>query len=132
MQSVKTVCDTRITWERYHNKKIIAQCHCCQMWNHATSNCNAKPVCMKYAENHWTYSCTKPNNTAAKCANCKGDQPANSITCPVYVQKLEMITQQRNTKKNLRNGTFSRRRTRRPKPGRGQGTVRGCHEPCNI
>lgn len=97
-EKIKCVNYTRITWERYFNKKIITQCHRCQMWNHATSNCNAKPACLKCAEDHWTADCGKPKESPAKCVNCKGDHPANSTSCPTYTAKLEKITQQRSKK----------------------------------
>lgn len=28
----KTVQNARVTWEKYENKKVISQCHRCQMW----------------------------------------------------------------------------------------------------
>lgn len=76
--SVRNLFYTRITWERYNNKKIIIQCHRCQQWGHATANCNRMQKC---ANNHFTRDCTKPTNTPAKCANY--------IECPHYKSKLE-------------------------------------------
>lgn len=82
---------TCITWERHLNNKRIIQCHRCQMWGHATSNCRAKPRCLKCAAEHLTTTCTKSRDVAAKCANCGEAHPANSITCKVYKRKIEDI-----------------------------------------
>lgn len=95
----KVVNYTRVSWERYYNKKVLTQCHRCQMWNHATSNCNAKPACLKCAEEHLTAECTKPRDTPAKCVNCEGDHPANSTNCPVYIKRIEKMMEQRNNRK---------------------------------
>lgn len=80
---------TKITWERYMNKKIIIQCHRCQQWGHATANCNRAPKCLKCAKEHWTRDCTKSPETQAECANCNGPHPANNVECPAYKRRLE-------------------------------------------
>lgn len=83
---------TMVTWQRYQNNKKIIQCHRCQAWGHATSNCFAAPKCLKCAEGHLTTNCTKTDkDTPAKCVNCGGPHPANNVECTVYLQKLKAI-----------------------------------------
>lgn len=53
-------------------KKRIIQCHRCQQWGHASSNCYGEIKCLKCAGTHLTQECTKSPDTAAKCANCQG------------------------------------------------------------
>lgn len=90
---VRYLLNTKIKWERHYNSKLIIQCHRCQEWGHATTNCRAAPVCLKCADGHWTKECKKSDNQPAKCANCNGDHPANSVTCKVYISKINEIQQ---------------------------------------
>lgn len=90
MQKIQTLMNSNVQWKRHVNKKVISQCHTCQIWGHTASNCSRKPQCLKCAEDHHTKECTKPSNTPATCANCKGDHPANYSKCPVYLAKLKM------------------------------------------
>lgn len=85
---VKFIYYTKIAWERYRNKKIIIQCHRCQQWGHATSNCNRIPRCLKCAMKHLTNQCIN-KDIEIKCANCGEAHTANSITCPEYIRKLK-------------------------------------------
>lgn len=89
-QSIKYICQTKIYWERHNNTKAMTQCHRCQEWGHATSNCFAVPQCAHCAEDHWTQQCTKKEEN--KCANCKQvGHKAFSTECPVYVKRLAHI-----------------------------------------
>lgn len=92
-QKIKHLDKTRITWERHMNNKVIIQCHRCQMWGHATSNCKAAPKCLKCAMNHQTRDCKKPVTDTPKCANCQGAHTANNIVCPIYQRKIAIINQ---------------------------------------
>ena len=89
---VKTLCNTRVWWSRHTNNKVISQCHRCQQWGHATSNCGAPAKCLKCAGPHLTAEC-KPEIAAEefKCANCSGNHCANSTDCPVYIKKIENL-----------------------------------------
>lgn len=104
-QSVKHITSTKIEWDNYVNKRRVRQCHRCQTWGHATANCYAKPVCLKCAEQHLTKDCIKSKDTPAKCANCGGDHPANTITCQEYMKRIKILearsvtTQQRSKQK---------------------------------
>lgn len=88
--TIKYLMSVRVFFEERHNKKRIIQCHRCQVWGHATSNCYRQHRCLKCAENHPTRSCQKPLSEKAKCANCRGDHPANATICPVYKEKLKV------------------------------------------
>ena len=69
-QNVKYLDHTVIKWERHINSKTIIQCHRCQMWGHATSNCHASPRCLKCAQQHLTNQCTRNSEDPVKCVNC--------------------------------------------------------------
>lgn len=88
-QEIKYMDYTKITWDRYTNKKLIIQCHRCQQWGHATTNCCRQPKCLKCAQEHLTKECRKTKDTPARCTNCEGPHPANYAQCPVYLRKLQ-------------------------------------------
>ncbi|XP_065172388.1 uncharacterized protein [Atheta coriaria] len=79
---------TRIRWAYYRNKKIITQCKRCQEWGHATTNCNAKYVCLKCGEQHASFECKQLKSVPPKCANCLQPHPANSTECIAYKEAL--------------------------------------------
>lgn len=81
---------TKIEWNNYINKRRITQCHKCQVWGHATSNCYAVPACLKCAEGHLTQDCKKASTTPARCVNSGSDHPANATCCVAYKAGLEM------------------------------------------
>lgn len=88
---IRTVLYTKIRWERRINMKKMIQCHRCQMWGHATSNCYSTTKCAKCAGNHWTSECNETPDNAPKCINCNGDHYAYDIKCPTYEEKIEQI-----------------------------------------
>lgn len=96
-QNVKYLDHTVIRWERHHNNKKIIQCHRCQMWGHATSNCRASPRCLKCAQPHLTHQCVKKPEDPAKCVNCGEAHTANSVTCKIYQDKIWQL-QNRNVR----------------------------------
>ncbi|KAK2577593.1 hypothetical protein KPH14_012704, partial [Odynerus spinipes] len=91
-QKVQYLAYTKITWEHYVNKRRVTQCHRCQEWGHATSNCFVSPNCLKCAEGHLTKDCTKSRDVPAKCYNCGGDHPANATVCEEYKKRLQKHT----------------------------------------
>lgn len=103
---MRYVCHTRVTWERQIKKNRIVQCHRCQQWGHATSNCRCTPKCVKCAGDHWSRECVSVNKedptTAVhiKCANCNGNHLAMSKECPVYLNKLDSFEKQRDDDMN--------------------------------
>ncbi|CAH0562889.1 unnamed protein product [Brassicogethes aeneus] len=96
--NVQYIDHTRVFWERKKNKRTIIQCHRCQEWGHATTNCNNQFKCLKCAKEHPTNTCTKSKDTPATCANCEGNHPANSVDCPVYLYKITQIADRYKTK----------------------------------
>nr|CAI5847719.1 unnamed protein product [Callosobruchus analis]CAI5865709.1 unnamed protein product [Callosobruchus analis] len=93
--NVRFILNTKILWERRQSERPIIQCHRCQRWGHATSNCQRQPRCLKCAASHLTNECLKTRETPATCANCQGDHPANFSKCPVYVSRLELLEEKR-------------------------------------
>ncbi|KYB26491.1 hypothetical protein TcasGA2_TC033736 [Tribolium castaneum] len=59
----------RVSFHRYVKKTRITQCHRCQEWGHATSNCRVKPKCLKCAEGHWTRDCEIGEDATPKSTN---------------------------------------------------------------
>lgn len=104
-QKVKYVMYTRIYFERRRNNKRITQCHNCQSWGHATTNCYAATKCMFCAENHTTKSCEKKEGKP-KCTNCQANHKANDITCPVYTQRLKWMETNAAQKQKTRNTNY--------------------------
>ncbi|KAG5884482.1 hypothetical protein JTB14_001277 [Gonioctena quinquepunctata] len=96
--TIKVILNQRITWELRNNSRGIVQCHRCQRWGHATTNCSAQPRCLKCALPHWTHTCKKTRETEAKCANCEGGHPANSEDCQIYQSRIKIIEDRRTPK----------------------------------
>jgi hypothetical protein len=98
----RILMNTRIEWARHINNKIITQCHRCQRWGHATSNCNAAPRCLKCAGDHYTYTHkdTVPEGEV-KCANCGGAHVASHVSCPAYKSRVQnlIVNRPNNTNK---------------------------------
>lgn len=95
-QQIKFLNKIKVSWERKINKRVLTQCHRCQRWCHATSNCRAIPKCLKCADNHWTKDCPA-ENPRIKCANCSGEHLANYVECPAYLSKLEHLNRNKRT-----------------------------------
>lgn len=106
-RNAKYVLNTRIYWERRKSEKEIIQCHRCQVWGHATSNCRHPYRCLKCAKNHATHTCTKSIDEPAKCANCGADHPANSVQCSVYQERLQRIQSQKSQHSVINKKTFT-------------------------
>ena len=94
-EKVGVLLYTKVNIEKYANKRQISQCHRCQEWGHVAANCFLRQACLKCAGAHFTHECIKPRDTPARCTNCKGDHPANSVTCPVYLKRLELLEKRR-------------------------------------
>lgn len=119
-QNVRYVYNTKVTWERHRNSRGIIQCHRCQQFSHATSNCRAKPICLKCAGPHWTKDCNiteknEDNQKLLRCANCSRNHTANSTECPVYITKIEQI-ERRKQAKTINTETYHQRYIAAPLP----------------
>lgn len=86
--TVKYILNVRVYIEERKNVRRIIQCHRCQEWGHATSNCYRLPRCLKCAAGHATKDCKKPKDADPKCCNCGEKHPANATVCKVYQRKL--------------------------------------------
>lgn len=78
----------KVEIEERHNAKRTIQCHRCQAWGNATSNCYRPHRCLKCAGTHPTHTCLKPRTKPAKCVTSGKDHPANATICPVYQSKI--------------------------------------------
>lgn len=79
----------RVAIETYRPPEIL-QCFKCQRLNHSQQTCFLDPRCVKCGEGHLARDCPKKTrDTPAKCANCKGDHPANYRGCQMIKAALE-------------------------------------------
>lgn len=92
VRKVNAVYNVKVKWERYKNSRKVTQCHKCQGFNHGSSSCYNKPRCLHCDQQHLTKDCQNDKeNTKPKCANCLGEHRANSIDCPKYIERLDLI-----------------------------------------
>jgi ribosomal protein L14E/L6E/L27E len=88
----KTVEYVIIKWKKLINTRKIIQCHKCQVWGHAASNCHANPKCLKCAKDHLTSDCSLKKEVPEdqKLLKCQGHL-ANSTSCDVYLARKSHI-----------------------------------------
>ncbi|RZC42369.1 hypothetical protein BDFB_006666 [Asbolus verrucosus] len=106
-------------WEAHVNRKTMIQCKNCQQWGHATTNCNANPVCLKCARSHQTKGCLVPKNapeSELKCTNCGGHHTANNIVCATYQNRLEYMENKKLERQQRNNTTQPRKFREAPAP----------------
>ncbi|CAH2215805.1 jg25553 [Pararge aegeria aegeria] len=60
------------------------QCHRCQAFGHASTNCHRPPKCVRCAGGHLTRDCAKTLQDTPTCANCGQTHSANDRNCKVY------------------------------------------------
>lgn len=73
------------------------RCFNCQKFGHGSQSCRGRRTCAKCAsKEHSTDECTE---TTLQCANCEGEHPAYSRSCPTWKTEKEVITIK--TKENL-------------------------------
>lgn len=75
---------TKIKVEEPYKPKVISQCLNCQDYGHTRAYCGYPARCVRCSAFHPSSECTKTRETAAKCALCSGDHPANYRGCSVY------------------------------------------------
>lgn len=100
-KNVRRVIYISVIWKQSKSTKHIIQCHNCQLWGHATTNCMRPPCCLKYARDHHLRTCTKNQNTAAACANCGGEHTANYTKSRFYTERLDTLKECRNKAKYI-------------------------------
>jgi hypothetical protein len=94
--NVKTIEYIVVRWKKLINKREIVQCHNCQTWGHAATNCFAATKCLKCAGNHLTSECSlKKDDTEdqkkIKCSNCGQGHLANSTECEIYIARKKLM-----------------------------------------
>lgn len=98
LTNIRYILHTRVYFERRRNTRRISQCHTCQRWGHATSNCHATIICMHCAEKHSTKECpNKGNPKKYKCVNCGKNHAANNTECQAYKDKISWLNNNQST-----------------------------------
>lgn len=75
-------CGLMVKIESLRTRNAIIQCHRCQQFGHTQHNCRIQAKCMKCAQEHFTFECTKPTTTPPMCSNCGGEHLSTFIKCP--------------------------------------------------
>ncbi|GBP55031.1 hypothetical protein EVAR_46327_1 [Eumeta japonica] len=54
---------------------ILGQCHRCQLYSHAATNCHVPPRCVKCLDPHWTKERARTRESGGKptCCNCRSE-----------------------------------------------------------
>lgn len=81
---LKYLLNMSIKVEAPHKRNDIVQCTRCQSYNHTKAYCYRPHACVKCGGAHNSATCKKTRETAATCALCGGDHPANYKGCRVY------------------------------------------------
>lgn len=105
LRKVKNIDQCGVSWERYNKKNTYTQCHNCQEFGHAETNCHKKARCVKCPQFHHWKQCQMQRTETSKpyCHNCGGDHAASFKNCPVlldYLQKRNEIALARTGQKN--------------------------------
>ncbi|XP_077485758.1 uncharacterized protein LOC144096758 [Amblyomma americanum] len=73
------------------------RCFNCQRYGHGSQSCRGRKTCAKCAsQEHVSESCEA---ATLHCANCQGDHPSYSRSCPSWKNEKEIITMK--TKQNI-------------------------------
>lgn len=75
--NISTCCVLKTRVEPLRKSQFITQCYNCQQVRHSQLNCHDRPRCVKCAQFHPSYECTKPRTIETKCSNCSGPHLAN-------------------------------------------------------
>ena len=82
---------TIIRWEPYINTRDGPTfCNNCLQNGHGTRNCNMAAKCNICGKDHKTALCPISDSAIRKCANCNGNHPASSASCPKRLQYIEI------------------------------------------
>lgn len=104
-KQTKYICNCVIKIERFKPKTAAGtQCYRCQLFGHASKNCNMPERCVKCVGQHASKECPKKERTSpAQCCNCEGSHPSNYRQCPVRLNYLKRTQKKKvdlNTKPN--------------------------------
>ncbi|GIY01642.1 hypothetical protein CDAR_117721 [Caerostris darwini] len=73
---ISTLHGTRVTVEKYRERKITSQCQRCYGLYHSSENCFLKVHYGLCAGDHLTNDCNLQPNAERKCINCQGNHAA--------------------------------------------------------
>nr|XP_037876473.1 mucin-5AC-like [Bombyx mori] len=68
-----------------------AQCHRCQAFGHASTNCHRAVRCVRCAGEHIVADCPRPREGPLTCANCGKGHAAIDKRCVVYRRRARMM-----------------------------------------
>lgn len=88
VKKVTNVGYCKAKWETFNKSKRYTQCFRCQQFGHGALYCNYEYKCVKCGQSHPTAECTLKRDDKPKCANCKGEHPANYGRCPALEDYL--------------------------------------------
>jgi hypothetical protein len=88
-----------VNWKpKTNSKSRPTQCFNCQLYGHAATNCSRPYRCVKCVEQHLPGQCQRTTREGnAKCVNCNGDHPANSVECSQYLKYCDVISKRSTT-----------------------------------
>ncbi|CAH2100526.1 unnamed protein product [Euphydryas editha] len=74
----------RLTIEAWRGNKAPPQCHRCQAFGHASSNCYRTQKCVRCAGEHLARDCPRPLTEPPTCANCGKPHTTKDRRCPAF------------------------------------------------
>ncbi|KAL1116789.1 hypothetical protein AAG570_005261 [Ranatra chinensis] len=92
---LKTVGCQEVHVEKPRQRREVVQCHRCQGYGHTRNYCHRLVRCVRCAGGHDWRQCEKRRDSAAVCANCEGDHPANWRGCPAHKEARKNRKRQR-------------------------------------
>lgn len=79
---------------------VSSQCYRCQLYGHVQYKCTAQYKCMRCAENHPTFECSKKGKRfTPTCANCGGEHHAASKECETHPVRIKERVEEEKKKK---------------------------------
>ncbi len=78
----------------YKISKRPMQCYGCKRFGHPVKWCRSKAICgYCSSEDHINNDCQHRADTSKHCCrNCNGNHHAQSTSCPLYIERMNLIT----------------------------------------
>ena len=70
IHEIHELANMKVRTEMFKTGKLIPQCKRCQRYGHTQKFCQHNPVCVKFAGDHLTATCTKSRNTSKVLKLC--------------------------------------------------------------
>lgn len=80
-----------VSVEDWRSGRGPAQCHRCQAFGHASTNCHRAVGCVRCAGEHVVADCPRPREGPFTCANCGKDHAAVDRRCAIYRRKVRSM-----------------------------------------